>query len=311
MKNDLKTLLLALFIGGSMVIYTPTSFKEWFSENLMLEIDEFDQINEYQQENRERLDNISAFIRNEELNNIVLGSRVSLSQLEEKKMEDAGLVYDKEGTVIKEEDLGKLKAPYSFLIIGSSSMLEGLGPRMEYDLEQVDDMTVFRHGKYSSGLTRPDFYNWNVAARQDIAKYQPQAIIVQFGGNDGQTIDGVPYATNGWDEIYTKRVETFIKAISSVEKIYWIELPIAGSSAFTEKFIRINRIQKEVVEGYANVKYIECWDRFAPEGKFEQYLYDIDGIRGSVKASDGVHLTSFGSKILSDIVMTDIKEDLN
>jgi len=315
MKNDLKSLVLMLAVACFMVLFNPIGIKTWITDNLSLEVNEFDRINEYGREQRERLEIEAAFIRNEEWKTTMLGTTFSIAQLKQVKMESAGLVYDEEGSVVNEEDLGTLKAPYSFLIIGSSSMLEGLGPRMQSDLEQIEDMTVYRHGKYSSGLTRPDFYNWNVAARQDIADYQPQAIIVQFGGNDGQTItdvDGnyVSYKAEGWDEAYAAKVETFMQAISSVDKIYWIELPIGGNADFAEKFKRINGIQKSVLEEYSNVVYVKCWDVFAPHGYFESILTDKNGVKGSVKHTDGVHLTKFGSAILSDLVITEVKKDL-
>jgi len=304
-----------LAVAGFMVLFNPIGIKTWFTENLLLELDEFDKINEVGGEQRNLLEIGAAFIRNEEWKTTTLGSTFSLIELKRVKMEAAGLVYDDEGTIINAEDLGTLKAPYSVLIIGSSSMLEGLGPRMESDLEKIDEMTVYRHGKYSSGLTRPDFYNWNVKARQDIAEYQPQAIIVQFGGNDGQgitNVDGksISYAKEGWEEAYAAKVDTFMQAIVSVDKVYWIELPIGGTTDFAEKFKRINRVQREVVEQYSNVVYVECWDRFAPNGYFQSVLTDNNGVSGVVKHTDGVHLTKFGSAILSDIVVSYVKEDL-
>lgn len=231
------------------------------------------------------------------------------------KLEDAGLVYDESGKIIPKGEVGKLKAPFTFMIIGSSSMLEGLGPRIERDLKSIPQMRVIRSGKYSSGLTRPDFYNWNTQAQQLIASYQPQVIITQFGGNDGQTITDnrgrrIPYGGKGWDDAYKQKVDDFMRIISKVKRVYWLELPIAATPDFTEKFIRMNRIHSEVAAKYPTITYVKTWERFAPNGRFANVLPDNEGRKAVVKASDGVHLTEHGAKIMSSILMDYVREDI-
>ena len=42
----------------------------------------------------------------------------------------------------------------------------------------------------STGLTRPDFFNWEVNARQEVAARKPDAVVMLMGGNDGFNVDG-------------------------------------------------------------------------------------------------------------------------
>lgn len=232
------------------------------------------------------------------------------------KATSRGFEYDPaSGQFVDPETLKRLKPPFTFMIIGSSSMLEGLGPRIEKDLKAIPQMTVIRRGKYSSGLTNTKFYNWNIEASKLIAGYSPDAIITQFGGNDGQAIYAssgrrVNYATAGWNEAYEANVDQFMKTIAKVKVVYWIELPIAGNADFTEKFIRMNAIQRRVASKYPNVVYVETWQRFAPNGKYVPILPDDSGKRAAVKASDGIHLSDHGSKIVSSILMGYITKDL-
>lgn len=232
------------------------------------------------------------------------------------KLDQRGLVTDENGEIIRKEDVGKIKAPFKFMIIGGSSMLEGLGPRMEKDIyAKIPKMQVLRFGKYSSGLNRIDFYNWTAQAKKLINQHKPQIIITQHGGNDGQPIadsNGVKYPMTDrrWDNIYRQRVDDFLRVVSQVKKVYLIELPIARTSDFTNKFIRINKIQREVATKYPNVVYVETWDTFAPNGRFENVLPDETGRRAVVKHLDGVHLTDHGAKIMTKLLLNHIYKDI-
>ena len=66
--------------------------------------------------------------------------------------------------------------------------------------------------KISTGLNRIDFFDWYARTPQVISKYNPDAVIVIFGGNDDQAIldtDGKFRAelTPEWKAAYQERVE--------------------------------------------------------------------------------------------------------
>lgn len=246
----------------------------------------------------------------------VTGSVPIAEVAQQAKLTGLGLAVDSDGEVVLQEHLGKLKPPFNFLIIGSSSMVEGFGPRLESDLNQIPDMTVNREGRYSTGLNRRDYYDWHVNVKQFIQQYKPQALVIKFGGNDGQrlyTDDGrtVWFNTPEWIEAYTDRVDLFMETVSErVDKVFWAEVPIPKTDEFLLKLSVINGIHKQVASRYDNIVYIPTWDQFSIDGKFAPSLPDVDGKWGIVKYSDGIHLTPHGSKIMSKIVVDRIKEDL-
>ena len=47
----------------------------------------------------------------------------------------------------------------------------------------------------ATGLTRPEFFNWEVNAQQEIAARKPDAVVMLMGGNDGFNVlvDGQLY----------------------------------------------------------------------------------------------------------------------
>jgi lysophospholipase L1-like esterase len=315
MKQDFKMILLAVSVGLILVLLQPLESWRMFSEKTNTIIPQLDTWLEKTFPVAEEEQKFWREVKGTSATYEKIGTLPNYSNLLGIKLEDRDLVVDASGNVVPKAELGKMKPPFKFMIIGSSSMLEGLGPRMEKDLYTIPHMTVIRRGKYSSGLTRPDFYNWNIVSQQLINEHKPQVIITQFGGNDGQTISDsrgrrIPYGAAGWDDVYRQRVDEFMRVISQVRRVYWLELPIAGTPDFTEKFRRMNRIQREVASKYPNIVYVEVWDRFAPNGRYEHVLADDSGRRGVVKAGDGVHLTEHGSKILSSIMLRYVKEDI-
>ena len=65
--------------------------------------------------------------------------------------------------------------------------------------------------KVSSGLTRPDFFDWPKHLQDQVRKLRPDVVVVDFGGNDAQPIktdDGKQYDVTDpqWLVEYSKRV---------------------------------------------------------------------------------------------------------
>ena len=52
----------------------------------------------------------------------------------------------------------------------------------------ADVYDVEERVKSSTGLTRPDYFNWPDTLQDDVESYQPQVVVVTFGGNDGQPL---------------------------------------------------------------------------------------------------------------------------
>lgn len=233
------------------------------------------------------------------------------------KLQNSGLVIDEDGEVIAKEDVGKIKAPFKFLIVGGSSMVEDLGITLESRLSQIPESTVFRKGVYSSGLNLKDYFNWNRELKVQIAENQPDIILAKFGGNDGQRIldydTGIVhfFGTAEWDRVYTERVREFMTTASNgSQKIYWIGTPIPSTEEFRIKLTKTNEIQSTVANEFDNIEFISTWDRFAVNGFYSQFIANDAGVRWAAKYEDGIHLTMHGSGILADLLIPIIEEDL-
>ena len=212
----------------------------------------------------------------------------------------------------------RLQPPLKILLIGDSLINEGFGPQFEKKIKAYEGISFIRRGKYSTGLNRIDYFDWYQYTKELINTEKPDILIIMIGANDGQGIvddDGKSYAlsdTENWNNAYKKRVNRFLtENKSSVKYIFWVGHPIPRTTDFYNKFIRMNSIYESQCALYSNTIYINSWDRFAVNGKFSATITDNYGVSGTVKASDGVHLTTHGGNILSDLVIDYLNQKIN
>lgn len=220
--------------------------------------------------------------------------------------------------------------PRRVLIVGASLAATGFGAVLEDKLDARPDVVCYRKGKSASGLSRPDFYDWDDQAKRQVEFRKPDLVIVIIGANDGQDLvpwrgsDRVKWQTDGWPAGYRGRVDTFLASLTTPQpddegnvpehgsKVVWLGLPKMGSPSLERKLEIIRGVQREAVEALGDQgRYVETND----------YLVDADGalirhaeVRGKnreIRAEDGVHLTMSGSEYLADMVYPEIIATLN
>ncbi|WP_373537713.1 DUF459 domain-containing protein [Microcoleus sp.] len=211
----------------------------------------------------------------------------------------------------------KLTVPYrKFLFIGDSVMFD-LGIQLQYTLKNKYNIADTKLDyKVSSGLNRIDYYDWYARTSKIIQDYRPDVVIILFGGNDPQDIidsQGKYRAilTPEWQKAYQERVDKYAKLLgsSSVRKVYWIGQSNSNKSPYIKAFPVMNNIYKNAKKASPKIEFISTWETFAESGKFVPVVADKSGKRGYVKISDGVHFTSHGSKIISDVIVDKMVAD--
>jgi hypothetical protein len=211
----------------------------------------------------------------------------------------------------------KLTRPYrKFLFIGDSVMLD-LGTQLQYSLKQKYNITDTKIDyKVSSGLNRIDYYDWYARTSQIIKDYQPDVVIVLFGGNDTQDIADFQgkyrvILTKEWQKAYQERVDKYAKLLnnSSVRKVYWVGQSNSNKSGYIQAFPIMNNIYKNAMKISPKITFISTWETFAQSGKFTPVVADKSGKRGYVKVNDGLHFTAHGSQIISDLIVDKMVAD--
>ncbi len=218
--------------------------------------------------------------------------------------------------------LGSLLAQSSevprILIIGDSILAGSLGRSLEQVFRRDYGYEVLRQGKVSSGLARPDFYNWEREAQRLVAKFQPHATVVMFGSNDPQGLymgqnQWIAWRQSGWRQEYTRRINTLCDILAPEgQPVVWIGVPVMRSPTFRARVQHINAIYHNTFSNRSNALFIDIWHALADnQGRYAETLYVTTNANGQgqphrqkirVRAKDGIHLTSAGAGILKNYV---------
>ena len=208
------------------------------------------------------------------------------------------------------------------LILGDSMIAGGFGLYLEQNLKEKFGFAVRRQGKTSSGLARPDFFNWNKQAEIEMDKFKPNATVVMFGGNDGQGLhrahqkDSAPkwirWNEPGWTVEYRRRVNLFADIVAPPGVfLAWIGMPIVRPERLNARVQHINTIFRAEMAIRPHAKFLDIWPVLANDK-----LHYVDRLkigkkeRVRVRAGDGVHLTVRGAKYLAQNVAPRIEKAL-
>ncbi|HAP76928.1 MAG TPA: hypothetical protein DCR14_12680 [Acidimicrobiaceae bacterium] len=214
--------------------------------------------------------------------------------------------------------------PAELLILGDSDA-GTFGPYLETLMGQTGIVTTTLDYKVSSGLSRPDFFDWPSHMRQVVPQVNPDIVVVTFGGNDAQAIsnaDGswaieyVPASgsrDDEWKALYAERVGDTMDYLSADNRtLIWVGIPNDDNPDVTARM----QVQDEVVRAEAakrpNVIFIDTWSRFSGRnGGWAEYVIDPrDGVGKDVRADDGFHLNTTGAEILALDIAEAIRQEL-
>ena len=98
-------------------------------------------------------------------------------------------------------------APLRLLVVGDSLGID-FGQPLVNDLAATDVVSAVLDGHIDTGLSRPDYFDWQTELQHDITRFQPAAIVVFIGANDPQNfMDGstsLTYGTAAWNAAYAE-----------------------------------------------------------------------------------------------------------
>ena len=201
-----------------------------------------------------------------------------------------------------------LEAPFRVLIIGDSFIAVGggVGDILEKGLlAEYQDLSVFRQGKVSSGLSRPDYFNWNLTIQELISQYKPNIAIIMLGSNDAQGLTNskgvfqIYYGQPAWNQEYGQRVANFLDIFKENNiVVFWLGLPIMRSFDFSEKMKNLNSIYEQECQKQEMI-FVSTWQLLADsQGNYTAYLPNENGKNILVRVSDGIHLQYAGGEIV-------------
>lgn len=202
------------------------------------------------------------------------------------------------------------------LLVGDSMMMEGFGPVLQRTLRKRPDMDVVREGKYSTGLSRQDYFDWPANLETLINKYNPDLVVICMGANDPQDIIDENRKrhhadSESWKRIYRSRAERLLAvATAKGAKVVWAGLPIMGKEPYSTRVRRLSDLQKQACEAY-NAAFVDTTKVLADaHGAYTTFKVDDKGRHIRLRYKDMVHVTEDGGAMLTAAVEPVVEKEL-
>jgi hypothetical protein len=158
--------------------------------------------------------------------------------------------------------------------------------------------------KISSGLARPDYFNWPAELSRQVAKLNPEIVVLMLGSNDNQALlapDGHTYAfgTAGWKKEYHRRVGAVMDQLIARDRwVAYVGVPILATR--NEQWPIINAVIREEAAKRSRAVYVDSFSLFQdPNGHYTQYLPNDKGQLVQVRTADGIHFQRAGADLLA------------
>lgn len=193
--------------------------------------------------------------------------------------------------------------------IAGDSMWERPGPKLVEALASTGVVDVLDlEVRYSTGLTRPDFFDWPAHAAARLAALDPEVVLFQVGPNDSQPLveGGVahPPLSDGFNRAYAARVRTLMELLAGDgRQVLWIGLPPMRSDGFDQRMGDLDGAYATVAATIDGVQHISTRALFSDAaGDYAEYLPGPDGTPRPMRNRDGIHLSEDGARRLAALL---------
>lgn len=206
--------------------------------------------------------------------------------------------------------------PLRVLIVGDSLGID-LGGALQNDLENTGVVTATLDARESTGLTRPDYFNWPAELQSDLNLDNPQVVVIMMGANDPQDFLGppdIPYGTAQWNSIYAQRVSSFMQlARSAGAQVIWVGMPPMQNAQLNSEMVNIDAIDRsQAMLQRPPVTYISSWTILGtPQGQYTAFIANSSGQEINIRTPDGIHIAPGGSEILAQRVLSSFSTQLH
>jgi hypothetical protein len=211
--------------------------------------------------------------------------------------------------------------PATVFIVGDSDA-GTFGPYLQTLLDGTGVVETELDYKVSSGLARPDFFDWPAEIDRKLPEVNPDIVVATFGGNDaqglavgsGEFIVGDPVSNEAeWTEEYQQRVGAVMDQLTEGGRtLIWVGIPNDDNPDVTARMAIQDQAAKAAAAERPEVIFIDTWKRFSGrDGGWAEFVIDPrDGEGKDVRADDGFHLNQTGAEILAIDIAQAIRDTL-
>jgi hypothetical protein len=201
------------------------------------------------------------------------------------------------------------------IYLGGDSVAQALAEPLQREVGRFSDVVATIEFRYSTGLSRPDYFNWPAHLQEVLSKKtRPQIVVVLFGANDIQPImtptGPARSGTTQWLDEYRRRVAATMTLLSrSGVQTYWLGQPVMKSATFDRRIDEVDSIYASEARAHAGVTFVDTRPMLADRhGAYTTYLPGSHGEPVRVRTADGVHLTAAGGALVARALMTAIEQ---
>jgi len=196
--------------------------------------------------------------------------------------------------------------------LGGDSMTIELSQSVEEAATDRSELDLTTHPQVSSGLTRPDYFNWPAYFAEEVLPSDPDVVIVMFGANDsqGMEIDGEPFQPDSdeWQEEYRRRVGVIMDQLRGEGRlVLWVGQPRMRDAGFDERMGVVDAIYAGEAESRPWVRFLDSRPILSPGG---DGAYQASAGDASLRQGDGIHLDRAGADLLAEAVLAAVEEEL-
>ncbi len=200
---------------------------------------------------------------------------------------------------------------YRILVVGDA-LAGGLGNGMMRMIEGDPTFEVLNRFNESSGLARPEFYDWSAAIPKIVENAPVDAVVVLVGVNDRQGIrDGNirhVFKAPGWEKAYIAAVDRVLASAKQVNaKVFWISLPPMASASFDADMRYLSDLHRQRVAAVQG-NFVDVRPFFlGPDGSFIDRGPDDLGNDRKLRERDGIKFMKVGNNRFGQLVLGAVK----
>lgn len=189
----------------------------------------------------------------------------------------------------------------------------GLGAGMTRLAEAGGKFEVSNRFNESSGIARPEVYDWTETVTRISADNRFDAAVVLLGSNDRQDIRlgqfRYAFGSPDWLAAYKLQTETLLDALKAQGvQVFWVSVPPMADPVYNADMNTLNAIFKERVTARGET-FVDIRPAFLGiDGQYTDKGVDETGTVRKLRSRDGVSFFKQGNNRLAQLVYAAIEE---
>ncbi len=170
------------------------------------------------------------------------------------------------------------------------------------------DLRVDVEFHISTGLARPDYFNWPAELVAILDKSDPEAVVLFMGANDHQDmadVDGnrIVRDTPEWEAEWSRRLEVTLDLLRAPgRQVFWVTQPPMRDADLNAAVARMNELAAAVIDAREFVTAVDIWEMFGGDSGFSTRVASPDGDITPARVNDGVHLNRTAASWVADLI---------